>query len=176
MDILSRRIRDLRIDRDMKQGELGAALGITQNMVSNYENGREPPLETVLLYAEYFDVSLEYLVGLTNERKPVRDSLTMEFYCLENLTVGKAPTASAMLAFLNAVKEYYHNNAPCGDVPLHAFNGFLDGLSSALRAATRDDDTALIDSVNAATIAALEVAAMPGVYYKGKKQKGEDVP
>ena len=44
MDILSRRIRELRVDSDMKQGDMGAALGITQNMVSNYENGREPPL------------------------------------------------------------------------------------------------------------------------------------
>lgn len=39
MDILSRRIKELRIDHDLKQGEMGEALGITQNMVSIYENG-----------------------------------------------------------------------------------------------------------------------------------------
>ena len=43
-------------------------------------------------------------------------------------------------------------------------------LTVCLNAAAKGDDAALIDSANAATVAALEVAKMPALYYK---QKGE---
>ena len=168
MDSLSKRIRDLRVDGDLKQGELGAALGITQNMVSNYENGREPPLDTLLLYSQYFDVSLEYLLGLTNERKPVSGALDESLHALVQVAGDAAPMGSALLALLDAAMVYYRQGAPCGDVPLNAFNGFIHGLRGAMLAAAQKDDAALIDSANAATTAALEIAKMPALYYKTK--------
>lgn len=169
MDSLSKRIRDLRVDGDLKQGELGAALGITQNMVSNYENGREPPLDTLLLYSQYFDVSLEYLLGLTNERKPVSGALDESLRALDQVAGDAAPMGSSLLALLDAAVVYYRQGAPCGDVPLDAFNGFIHGLQGAMLAAAQKDDAALIDSANAATVAALEIAKMPALYYKTKE-------
>ena len=168
MDILSKRLRDLRVDNDMKQGEMGAAVGITQNMVSNYENGREPPLETVLLYAKYFDVSLEYLLGLTNDPKSTNGTLEASINALARLAGDEMPTSSSVLALLDAAVVYYRKGATCGDIPMKAFNGFIDGLRNAMLAAARNDDAALIDSANAATVAALEVAKMPALYYKKK--------
>ena len=171
MDNLSKRIRDLRIDKDLKQGEMGAALGVTQNMISNYENGREPPLDTILQYAKYFDVSLEYLFGLTNDRKHVGGTLEASINALAKFAGDNTPLSSSVLALLDAAMLYYKKGAPCGDIPLVAFNGFIKGLRNAMLAAARNADAALIDSTNAATIAALEIAKMPALYYK--KKKGE---
>lgn len=70
MDILKKRMRDLREDNDMKQSELADALGLGRSVISVYECGREPPLDVIFKYAEYFGVSVGYLLGLTNEKGP----------------------------------------------------------------------------------------------------------
>ena len=51
----------------MTQVELSRRLNIGQNTYSQYETGkREVPLETLILLAEIYDTSLDYLVGLTD--------------------------------------------------------------------------------------------------------------
>ncbi len=58
------RLRDLREDRDMKQKEVAALLQIDQRVYSNYETGkREIPLRHLLTLADFYGVSLDYLVG-----------------------------------------------------------------------------------------------------------------
>ena len=65
------RLRDLREDSDTTQKELAAYLHIRQNTYSQYENGRRQiPLELLVQLALYFDTSTDYLLGITNERKP----------------------------------------------------------------------------------------------------------
>ena len=60
------RIRDLREDRDLKQSELAEAIGIGQRSLSNYETGKtNPDSEVILLLADYFGVSCDYLLGRT---------------------------------------------------------------------------------------------------------------
>ena len=60
------RLRDLREDRDMKQKEVAAILGIDQRVYSNYETGkREIPLRHLMVLADYYQVSLDYLTGRT---------------------------------------------------------------------------------------------------------------
>jgi transcriptional regulator with XRE-family HTH domain len=59
-----KRIRDLREDNDLKQKEIAAVLGIDQRVYSNYELGkREIPLHLLIKLADYYKVSLDYLVG-----------------------------------------------------------------------------------------------------------------
>ena len=61
------RIRDLREDRDMKQSDLAVATGIDQRTISNYETGKTSPDAYALVkLADYFDVSIDYLVGRTD--------------------------------------------------------------------------------------------------------------
>ena len=61
------RIRDLREDRDMKQSGLAVAAGIDQRTISNYETGKTSPDAYALVkFADYFDVSIDYLVGRTD--------------------------------------------------------------------------------------------------------------
>ncbi|KHO63394.1 SOS-response transcriptional repressors (RecA-mediated autopeptidases) [Thermoanaerobacter sp. YS13] len=63
------RIRDLRTEKGISQNELAKALGLTQQAISAYENGlREPDLETLNKIANYFNVSIDYLLGRTDIR------------------------------------------------------------------------------------------------------------
>lgn len=58
------RIRDLREDHDKKQKELAEYLGVQQNTYSDYETGKiNVPIETLIKLADYYKVSLDYLVG-----------------------------------------------------------------------------------------------------------------
>lgn len=58
------RIKELREERHILQKELGDALGIAQNTLSQYETGRrEPDLDTTQKIADFFGVSVDYLLG-----------------------------------------------------------------------------------------------------------------
>lgn len=61
------RIKELREDRDMTQQEIASYLCVAQNTYCNYENGkREIPIPLLIRLSEYYDVNLEYLLGLTD--------------------------------------------------------------------------------------------------------------
>ncbi len=63
------RIRDLREDSDKKQKEHAQYLSVDQSTYSDYENGRiNVPIEQLIKIAEYYDVSIDYIVGRTNNR------------------------------------------------------------------------------------------------------------
>ena len=62
------RIRDLREDKDLKQAAVAAYLLCDQSLYSKYERGeRELPLRLAVRLAEFYGVSVDYLVGLTDE-------------------------------------------------------------------------------------------------------------
>lgn len=59
-------IRSIREDRDLKQRELAAILGVAQNTYSQYENGIiEWTAPLLVKLADYYDVSIDYLLGRT---------------------------------------------------------------------------------------------------------------
>lgn len=65
------KIRDLREDRDLSQGAVAQYLLCDQSLYSKYERGeREIPLRLVVHLAEYYGVSVDYLVGLTDDPAP----------------------------------------------------------------------------------------------------------
>ena len=67
------RIKELREDSDTMQKELATYLNVKQNTYSQYENGqRQIPLEALVKLAEYYNTSTDYLLGLTDERKPYK--------------------------------------------------------------------------------------------------------
>lgn len=58
------RLRDLREDKDMKQKEIAAILGIDQRVYSNYETGkRDIPLRHLIALADFYHVTTDYLLG-----------------------------------------------------------------------------------------------------------------
>ena len=65
------RIRDLREDRDLKQQQIADYLLCDQSLYSRYEREERPlPLYLAIRLAQYYHVSLDYLVGLTDEPEP----------------------------------------------------------------------------------------------------------
>ena len=64
-------IRNLRVDRGYTQKQLGEYLGISQNTYSQYEIGvLNYPVDVIIRLAEFYGVSTDYLLGLTNEKQP----------------------------------------------------------------------------------------------------------
>ena len=67
------RIKDIREDLDITQQEIADYLHIKQNTYSQYENGhRQIPIELLIALAKYYNTSVDYLLGLTEERKPYK--------------------------------------------------------------------------------------------------------
>ena len=65
------RIRDLREDNDLKQKDIAEYLLCDQSLYSKYERGERPlPLEYADKLADYYRVSVDYLLGRTNIKKP----------------------------------------------------------------------------------------------------------
>lgn len=63
-----RRLKDLREDHDLVQKEVASILGIDQRVYSNYELGkREIPVRYVIKLAKYYNVSTDYILGLSDK-------------------------------------------------------------------------------------------------------------
>jgi len=61
------RLKDLREDHDLMQKQIAAILGIDQRVYSNYETGkREIPIRHLVVLADYYHTSTDYLLGRTN--------------------------------------------------------------------------------------------------------------
>ncbi|MBQ2928096.1 MAG: helix-turn-helix transcriptional regulator [Oscillospiraceae bacterium] len=64
------RLRELRKKRNVSQVKLAMDLSMNQNSISRYETGeREADYTTLIALADYFDVSLDYLLGRTENPK-----------------------------------------------------------------------------------------------------------
>lgn len=60
----SNTLYNLRTEYNLKQKELAGKLGLTQRKISYYECGKvEPDLDTLLLIADFFNVSIDFLLG-----------------------------------------------------------------------------------------------------------------
>ena len=68
------RIKELRAETGLNQGELAKAINTTQRNISNWENGiNEPDFRMLISLAQYFDVSVDYLLGLEEETQTKRE-------------------------------------------------------------------------------------------------------
>lgn len=65
------RITELRKEKKMSQISLGMKLNVSQKMISAYENGKnEPSIDLLIRMADIFHVSIDYLVGYSENRYP----------------------------------------------------------------------------------------------------------
>lgn len=66
-----RRIRDLREDEDKTQKEIGEILNMSQTGYNQYEIGKNDiPTNVLIKLAQYYRTSTDYILGLTNEKRP----------------------------------------------------------------------------------------------------------
>ena len=70
------RLKEIRKDRDLTQTDIANYLGMKQQQYSEYEIGKRLiPIETLDKLADYYDTSIDYLIGRTDERKPYKKSI-----------------------------------------------------------------------------------------------------
>lgn len=67
-------LKDIRIDRDIRQKDIASHLNISQNTYSQYETGViSLTAEVLIKLSIYYDVSVDYLLDLTNDPKRYYD-------------------------------------------------------------------------------------------------------
>lgn len=65
------RLKEIREDKDYKQSDIAKVLNTTQQQYSKYELGLQViPIERLVKLAKFYNTSVDYLICLTNERKP----------------------------------------------------------------------------------------------------------
>lgn len=74
--MFSERLKNLRKAKKLSQYELAERLGFSRGKLANYEQGtREPDFETLETIANFFDVSTDYLLGVTSGQSHDKDEL-----------------------------------------------------------------------------------------------------
>lgn len=76
------RIRELRNEKRLKQVEMAQEIGVSQQTISRIENCPDKvPVDVLILLSKYFDVSIDYLLDLTDQKKAhngfIKDSLSI---------------------------------------------------------------------------------------------------
>lgn len=73
------RIRSLREDHDLTQKKIASILNMSQTGYSKYETGENDiPTRILINLSLYYDTSIDYLLGITDEQKPYTRSKTLE--------------------------------------------------------------------------------------------------
>ena len=84
---INERLRDLRDDNYLKQIEMAKILGITQANYSRWETGKELiPLEKLNIFCNYFHITMDYIIGISNNRKCLKE------YPFNNKIISKKAT------------------------------------------------------------------------------------
>lgn len=65
-------LKILRKQHNISQQQLANAIGVSQQSINKYENHNiEPDITTLIMMADFFHTSVDYLIGHTNESRPV---------------------------------------------------------------------------------------------------------
>lgn len=97
------KIKELRKLKNLTQRELAKQIGITQPALSNYEDGRNPEISILTKLADFFGVTVDYLIGREPKTKTIR---SYHYYIInENYTLKKlgvtAPTSESEIPILD---------------------------------------------------------------------------
>ena len=75
----SSRLKNLRIEKGLRQVDLARAAGVTSAAIGNYENGkREPGIDELILLADCLETTIDYLVGRVGEESREDDTLEQQ--------------------------------------------------------------------------------------------------
>ncbi len=161
------RLRMLRERTGLNQMQTAQKLNIPAATYSSYENGSNPKPEMLAQLAVFFGTTCDFLLGVTDEVKPVNDTVSSLFGTIAKR--GNTIVSTSDVANLaDTTLRYLRAGTPCGNIPLEAWHDFMQELQASLEAAIKGDCVALVDSTNAAVIAALNVTKMPAAFYEKK--------
>ena len=164
MTISQNRLLALRKEKDLNQETVASACGISRSTLSHYEKGLTPCVENAIALAGYFGVSVDYILGISDEKAPNTNAISESFVLLSKLAGEATPTTSDVLALAKAASLYMHAGKPCGLAPLTAWRDFMRHLTVCFASAAAGNGAQLIDAANAAVLAALEITKMPAAF------------
>lgn len=76
-NIMKNRLKDMRLKRGISQKILGIEMGVSQQNISKYENDiASIPIDVLIAMSEYFKVSTDYILGLSDERYNLKMQMT----------------------------------------------------------------------------------------------------
>jgi transcriptional regulator with XRE-family HTH domain len=105
--VIGRRIRQMRSDRNWSQRVLAARIGIVAPRLSKYENGQnEPPLRTLLRFARVFEVPLDLLVREPSEAHGLMDDRVLDR--LRQVDELDEHDRGAVIALLDVLLGFQH--------------------------------------------------------------------
>lgn len=74
MASFAERLKELRKAKDVGQKEVGAVIGLSESSIGKYEAGRQTPDPAAIIkLADYFSVSIDYLLGRTDDNRRIED-------------------------------------------------------------------------------------------------------
>jgi len=113
MSIFSKRLKALREAHHMSQKELAEKLNVSKKTISAYETGRaQPPMYVISLLADLFHTSVDYLLGKTDDPRPMRWAIGTQLYTEEGFveipvyngaragTQGSYPDGSTIIEYV----------------------------------------------------------------------------
>lgn len=116
MSAFSQRLKQLRHERQLSQSGLGRLLDMKPSTLANYEQGtRSPDAETLCRIADFFGVSLDFLVGRMSEPKIRESPVQLEVLFASNdlMAYGRVlsrPQKDAILAFIRTLQGMVENS------------------------------------------------------------------
>ena len=111
---LSQRLRELRNAKGMSQYKLADELSLSRGLLGNYEQGtREPDYNTLLLLANYYNVSLDYLLGASNVCKRFTDEQThaRDSQLVSDIFALSEYSYTQLQAYIDLLKLYDQHNS-----------------------------------------------------------------
>ena len=110
--MVNQRLKQLRSENHLTQAQLAEILGIAKTTLAAYEQGKsEPNIELLIKLADYFCVTVDYLIGKTNcsnsDYQPIADSLGIDEKTIETLLLLSATTYKySKLDYLEAIIQH----------------------------------------------------------------------
>lgn len=69
------RLEDLRDEKDLKKKDVAKDIGVVESVYSEWENGKlSIPTKRLVQLANYFEVNIDYIMGISNKRKHIKSS------------------------------------------------------------------------------------------------------
>ena len=167
-DDFALRLERLRSERDMTQAAVADKLGINRGTYNAYEIGKNTPPTTILMrIAQLYNVSVDYLLGLTPERRSSGDEIATRLKTLGAICGSASPVQyTELLDIVNALIRYYHTSQRAADLPMDDTRRILAALTNMINAAAHDSLSTLHQAVNDLGITALEANDIIKEYIK----------
>lgn len=109
--MFSERLKKLRMEKGITQKELADRLHISRSTIAGYESlGKEPDGEKLCALADFFGVSVDYLLGGTDSREPISPTPAVAQRPVEAAIAGELSSLSdrqldRLLGYIQALKE-----------------------------------------------------------------------